>query len=164
MVGFVGYFEFSHFKIKKELKTLLKKGVPHNDLVKFQFTKAEISELIWIKKSEFSLNESLYDVVWKKNIGNGKVEFECISDKKESILFTKLNQTISFNLINDSSSSNIPVWFKLLQTPFSPLTCTINIEPSIIEFEAKKEPSIYLDHYSSILIPIDTPPPNALFS
>lgn len=116
IIGFVGYFEFSYYLLKKDIKKLLKEGVPEDELVYFEFSKKEMNNLIWIKKNEFKLNGNMYDVVRTKPTKD-KFILECVSDTQETILFAKLDQTISKNLGNKKGGGPVSKWLKLLHTP-----------------------------------------------
>jgi hypothetical protein len=158
IVGFVTYFEISHFKLKKEIKLLLKQGVPEDELVYFDFTDDEMNDLIWLKKNEFNLNGNLFDVVRKSKDKNGVNHLECISDKKETILFARLNQTISQNLGDDKSQTPISNWMKLLKVPNHLPQNDLRIE--FIEIQSNDFESIpYLNQYSFELKRIPSPPP-----
>lgn len=158
IIGFVGYFEFSHFKLKKEIKSLLKKGVPKDELVQFTFSKSEINNLTWLKKNEFQYQDSLYDVVRTAKTKNGKITFECISDSQEKVLFARLGQTISNNLGNDDHQTPVSNWFKLIKLPF--LSNSQFIE---VAFENKSSKNVqlseFLKFFQSIYSEIDSPPP-----
>ncbi len=158
IIGFVGYFEFSHFKLKKEIKSLLKKGVPKEELVVFSFSKSEINQLTWLKKNEFEYQDSLYDVVRSTRIQDGKFRFECISDSQEKVLFAQLGQTISNNMGDDHHQTPISNWFKLIKLPLlSNSTLTeVSCEVKTIE---KAQLSEYLKFFRSIYSEIDSPPP-----
>lgn len=159
IVGFVGYFEFSHYHLKKEIKTLLKQGVPKEELVIFEFTPEQMSELIWLKKNEFDLNGNLYDVVRKHTGRDGKIHMECISDKKEKVLFAHLGQNISMNMGDEKHPTPVSNWMKILQLPA--LSVFQNaIEPVIISFEVTIIPQFfYLPMHSEKSVLIDSPPP-----
>lgn len=158
IVGFVTYFEISHFKLKKEIKLLLKQGVPKDELVYFEFTDVEMNDLVWLKKNEFNLNGDLFDVVRRSKDKNGVNHLECISDKQETVLFARLNQTISQNLGNEKHSTPISNWMKLLKVP-----ADLPQKELRIEFVDKQIESIclmpYLNNYSFESKRIPSPPP-----
>ena len=159
IVGFVSYFEISHFKLKKEIKTLLKKGVPKEQLVVFEFYDFEIANLIWLKKNEFDLNGDLFDVVRSSELDSGKTRFECISDTQEKVLFASLNQNISSNLSDSHGNSPISSWFKCLNYPIvleTSETFQLNLETIV-----KKVENIfyYLETNYLINLKKDYPPP-----
>lgn len=158
IIGFVGYFEFSHFKLKKEIKSLLKKGVPKEELVQFTFTAEEINQLTWLKKNEFQFQDNLYDVVYSTKHKNGRTTFECISDSQEKVLFARLGQTISNNLGDDDHQTPVSNWFKLIKLPYLSVSTAISlvvyIDKSKLEYC-----SIYTNHFQSISFLIDSPPP-----
>ncbi len=158
IIGFVGYFEFSHFKLKKEIKSLLKKGVPKEELVQFTFSESEIADLTWLKKNEFQFQGSLYDVVRSSKQANGLIVFECISDTQEKVLFARLGQTISNNLGNDDHQTPVSNWFKLIKLPYLSVSTDISlvvfIDKSKIEFDC-----FYSNFFQSISFSIDSPPP-----
>lgn len=158
IMGFVGYFEFSHSKLKKEIKRLLKKGVPKEELVQFTFTAEEISELTWLKKNEFQFQGNLYDVVYSAKHKNGRTTFECISDSQEKVLYALLGQTISNNMGDDDHQTPVSNWFKLIKLPY--LSVSADYFPVVYIDKIKLEYcSIYTNHFQSINFSIDSPPP-----
>jgi hypothetical protein len=158
IIGFVGYFEFSHSKLKKEIKSLLKKGVPKEDLVQFTFSETEINNLTWLKKNEFQFQDSLYDVVYKTKHPNGLTTFQCISDSQEKVLFARLGQTISNNLGDDDHQTPVSNWFKLIKLPYLSVSTDISLVAYIDNSKIEKY-SFYTNHFQSISFSIDSPPP-----
>ncbi len=157
IIGFVGYFEFAHYQLKKEIKSQLKKGVSKDKLVIFDFNSNQLKELIWLKKNEFNLNDNLYDVV-RKSHKNGITHLECISDKQEKVLFAKLDQNVSSNLGDDNQHKPISNWFKLLQTPALPVS--VFDATNLIYFKENAiETFYYLEHLSLKSIQKVSPPP-----
>jgi hypothetical protein len=157
IIGFVGYFEFAHYQLKKEIKSQLKQGVTKDKLVIFDFDAKQIKKLVWLKKNEFDLNGNLFDVVRKSN-SNGITHLECISDKQEKVLFAKLNQNVSSNLSDDNQHKPISNWFKLLQTPALPIR-VFDTKNLIYFKEYPIETFNYLDYLSMKFIQIVSPPP-----
>jgi len=157
IIGFVGYFEFAHYQLKKEIKSQLKEGLPKDKLAIFDFNTAQMQNLVWLKKNEFDLNGNLYDVV-RKSCKNGITHFECISDKQEKVLYAKLNQNVSSNLVDDNQHKPVSSLFKLIQTPA--LLSNINVDINIINLkENKKSTFNYLEHVSIKSNQIVSPPP-----
>lgn len=157
IIGFVGYFEFSHYHLKKEIKTLLKQGVPKDELVYFSFDQKQMQELVWLKKNEFDLHGNLFDVV-RRSTSNGKTHMECISDKQETILFTHLEESVSMNLGDDHHPTPISNWMKLLHFPVQ-ITENIIESPFFILDANNQDVFGYLPNISIKSVKIDTPPP-----
>lgn len=158
IIGFVGYFEFSHFTLKKEIKSLLKKGVPKDELVFFTFSEAEINNLTWLKKNEFQFQDSLYDVVRSTKKENGLTTFECVSDSQEKVLFAKLGQTISTNMGDDHHQTPVSNWFKLIKLPYLSVLKEISLE-LFFDKSCKEFIIAYTNFFQSINFSIDSPPP-----
>lgn len=157
IAGFVGYFEFAHYQLKKEIKFQLKQGVPKDKLVIFDFDATQLKNLFWLEKNEFDLNGNLYDVVRKSN-SNGITHLECISDKQEKVLFAKLNQNVSSNLSDVNQHMPVSSLFKLLQTPALPIR-VLDTTNLICFQENPIETFYYLDHLSMKFIQIVSLPP-----
>lgn len=157
IIGFVGYFEFAHYNLKKDIKAQLKEGVPKDKLVIFDFSTSQLKNLVWLKKNEFDLNGNLYDVV-RKSKSNGITHLECISDKQEKVLFAKLNQNVSSNLGDDNQHSPVSSLFKLLQTPALPIVNFIDVQ--IVSLKENTTTAFnYLDYFSLKSIKLVSPPP-----
>ena len=117
IVGFFSYFEISQFKIRKEIKKVIKHSVPSNQLKVLCFSKLEQQKIVWINSHEFRYNGRLYDVIHKKSLSGGVI-FRCLDDRQETKLFEKLNQTTSFNLVNRSDKNPLNHWMRFSQTLF----------------------------------------------
>ena len=157
IIGFVGYFEFAHYQLKKEIKVQLKQGMPKDKLVIFDLNTTQLKNLVWLKKNEFNLNGNLFDVV-RKSKSNGITHLECVSDKQEKVLFAKLNQNVSSNLGEDNQHRPVSSLFKLLQTPALPIR-VFDITNLIYFKENPIETFNYLDHSSMKFIQIVSLPP-----
>lgn len=158
IIGFVGYFELSHYQIKKEIKTLLKKGVPKDSLTTFKFSDHQIAKLNWLKKNEFKLKGRLYDVVYKMKDENGFSILNCISDTQEEVLFAKLGQTVANRLGEDQPNNPIAHWFKLNKQFYC---IQFNCVKPAIHFESINTKTVfaYMNFFQSVGSTLDTPPP-----
>ncbi len=98
--GISQFFVFKLFEVKykREIKQMIKKGVPEDQLVYFSFSKSIESQPIknfrWTKKNEFRYNNKMYDVVERK-YSHDSVYYKCIHDVKESGLFANLDKHIN---------------------------------------------------------------------
>ena len=140
--GYVIEFQLESGRIRKEIKKLTKEAVPRNQLINFQFTQKEINSLIWVKSHEFRKEGHFYDVVWKKVLGNGKIEFQCVSDP-------------------DKPLKN---WSKLFFGNYLPNDSLpkLVLQKSLIEFNSAHFE--YLSTLSEQYKFVETPPPNMVFS
>jgi hypothetical protein len=160
LIGFVGYFEFSKFKIKKELKSLIKRGVPQKKLIAFQFNQKEIKELVWHKKHEFELDGHLYDIVYKGISKKGIHYFKCVSDDQETQLFKDLKQYVSSNLGDEKNPQPLSKFFKVVQVPFVLNEVTFTLEKALPTIHIK-DYFTYKSQLVSTNPSVDTPPPNS---
>lgn len=158
IIGFVAYFEFTHYHLKKEIKLLLKQGVPKDELVIFHFDKNQMKELIWLKKNEFDLHGNLFDVVRSHKMADGKTYMECISDKKETVLFAKLGQGIASNMGDEKHPTPLFNWLKILHFPLITMDNSIKI-PEFQTNEFRKDIFIYQPFNSAKSVRLDYPPP-----
>jgi hypothetical protein len=117
IAGQVIVFNFEHSQIKHKVKQMLKGTIPETQLVIFNFGQNELSKLDWIKSNEFKFQNHYFDVVKKEILSDGSVRFKCISDKQETKLFQKLNQTIAIKLAN-TEDRPFSIWLKLLKFPY----------------------------------------------
>lgn len=159
--GYLIEFKLESSKIRKQIKKLTKESVPRNQLVHFQFSSKEINSLTWVKSHEFRKDGHFYDVVWKKDLGNGKIEFQCVSDDQETQLFEKLDQYVSANLANPNPTKPLKNWSKIffgnyIRTESTP--CVIWEEEVI--FENSENNFSYNSSISELHLFIETPPPN----
>ena len=136
LVGFTAYFEVSHYLIRKEVKALIKQGVPEEDRIILTFSASEIESLQWVKKNEFRLGNRMYDVIQSRKLSHGITEFQCISDKQEDVLFANLSITVGRNMGDEDHSTPFTTLFKIIQTP-----ALVNEPPAIVA-------SIYVDIHS----------------
>jgi hypothetical protein len=162
--GYLLEFQLESTRIRKEIKKLTKEAVPRNQLVYFQFSDKEIQNLTWTKKNEFKKDVHFYDVVWKKNLANGVVEFQCVSDDQETVLFAKLDQYVSANLANSNPDKPLKNWSKLVFGVYLP--SQFDIQPIFkSSLSAYTENGFYYKDQLSIgFLFIETPPPNGEFA
>ena len=162
--GYLLEFQLESTRIRKEIKKLTKESIPKNQLTYFQFTNEEINSLTWVKRHEFQKDGHFYDVVWKKDIGNGKIEFQCVSDDQETVLFAKLDQYVSTNLANSNPDKPLKNWSKLVFGVY--LISHFDVRP-IFQFtlSALSENEFhYKDQLSIGYLLTETPPPNGEFA
>jgi len=129
IVGFFSYFEWEKFRIRKEIKQVIKQSVPEEKLVQLDFTFSEYKNIKWIEFNEFKLNGCMYDVVCKKKTKTG-YQLMCLNDIQETVLFAKLDDSTANNLV---SQSPLKHWIKVLKNPFvfnemviKPIVCCIS--------------------------------------
>lgn len=158
---FVGYFEFTHAKIKKQLKTYLKQGVNLNELIDFEFSEKELSNLTWIKKKEFKIGSNYYDIVWKKKLKSGKYLLSCVNDKQETILFQNLTEKVQFAMSDFPHEHPLKAIFSLVQQKYLPNQLDTDIQFFMFGTLSQKYYAIHHFH-SSKHIPEDVKPPTVL--
>lgn len=156
IVGFVTYFEFSRHQIQKEVKTLIKKGVPEDELVHFEFSKKDYDQLKWFDQKEFSYKGKMYDVVKSVQLNRNTVLISCISDYQEKQLFKNLGDTVSKKLSDEQDS---PISILLDINQWQVFQNNFSFELFFFKLATKKPIFYYLNPKSTLDLSIQAPPP-----
>jgi len=118
--GHFGLFKVKQYKARKEIKAIIKAGVPDSLRVNFYLDEiqSDSKSFVWIHSKEFRYQGQMYDVVSEFE-ENGRVVLSCIHDVKESGLFADLDQMIAKQMNADSQHQNSrQQWIKLFQSLF----------------------------------------------
>ena len=160
IVGFTIFFNIEKTKIRKNLKSLIEKNLPRNELQIFSFSQQEISQLVFVKKNEFKLNGHFYDLVRKKNLSDNLLEFQCIRDDQETALFKSLSFLVD-NKVGKEKHSPLKLVFSIIIDPdlyvsSPPLVC-----PEIKNVKLKNYFQFKFIPYG-VELKVNTPPPRFL--
>lgn len=160
LIGFFTYFEISHYYVKKEIKTALKKAVPEKHRKLFYFTASQEKSLHWIKSNEFKLNNRYYDVVERTEL-NGKVRLSCIDDIQETHLFKQLGVQTASSLSKGSGKIPLNSWLQLLEQPFL-IVHNLTIYPIYHLEENNLNLKPYKNNFTEVTLQLIPSPPKSL--
>jgi len=151
--GYVFIFTISQKIIKKEIKQLLRKSLPDEQV---EFLKIKIGDPNFrkVEKNEFVFNGRLYDIIEIRQ-KDGFMIIRCINDQKEEKLFKNLNDLIANNFNCEGARGNI------LNKLYSGLVFLVTAFSSLI-FNDKLLSSLKIQNLLiklSFFIEIPTPPP-----
>jgi hypothetical protein len=159
IVGFNIFFNIEKLSIKQNLKSYLKKGVPENLMVKFEFSNEDFNKLNWIKPTkEFKIADKYYDVVWKKKLNKNKLLVLCVDDIQETRLFIHLAKFTTKNLSKENHHS-MGFVFELVKSPY----VTNNLRAIFLKGVENSELDNvfrYIKNLSDGHFNITTPPPS----
>lgn len=92
-MGVFPSFEFTLNRVRREMKTAIKNGVPESEWVEFAMDTIQ-SKITWTKpEKEFRYQEKMYDVLHYR--GDSDEIVVCIMDVKESGLFNHLEELVA---------------------------------------------------------------------
>ncbi len=160
LIGFFTYFEISHYYVKKEIKTALKKAVPEKHRKLFYFTASQEKSLHWIKSNEFKLNNRYYDVVERTEL-NDKVRLSCIDDIQETHLFKQLGVQTASSLSKGSGKIPLNSWLQLLEQPFL-IVHNLTIYPIYHLEENNLNLKPYKNNFTEVTLQLIPSPPKSL--
>jgi hypothetical protein len=102
-------FKVFEQKYKREVKQLIKNGIPESDLILFVFHKdfrtIKPENLEWMKPIEFRLHGEMYDIIREEVIGDS-VYCRCFHDVKESKLFKDMDKYFTKFLHDNPDKEN----------------------------------------------------------
>lgn len=96
--GFYYIFKIKEYRIKKEIKSKIKKGVPEDELKTFVISEANKHEFEWEHSKEFEYHGKMYDVVYRSKHSDGSEILKCVSDDQETALFKHLDKCLQQHL------------------------------------------------------------------
>lgn len=151
-------FMYRRHQIRREIKGFLKSKLDTSQLLAFNFSSEESKNSVkWKHDREFEYKEAWYDVI-QIEINENAIIYWCWKDVKETQLYQQLNQ-LSANFFNQ----NTP--FKHQQSKFINFIKSLfykNIGNFILSdylIDYKLLYCKYFNHYSSLLFPPPSPPP-----
>lgn len=157
LFGYLPLFKVAQYKIRKEIKALLKESVPENELCIITIPVKEIKDIDWKREGkEFKHNGAMYDIV-RSETEKDLIHYYCVNDQQETKLFVHLEETVNQQMNNDKSpvgrtAKNLLKLFKY-----------INRESFVLALDNKSLQNTVFDYlffYSPVFIEIPTPPPN----
>lgn len=159
LCGYLVFFKVTQFKIRKEIKTILKKKVPEKDLHVISFSLKQVKDIDWEEKDkEFRHQGTMYDIV-KRRSTNDSIFYYCINDKQETRLFAHLDKLINKQLDNDKSPNGRAA--KNLFKVLSSIKYISNKNFSFITTDISETCNfIYSIYCFPVVMEIPTPPPN----
>lgn len=162
-LGYYLTFVIQQYHTRKDIKRMIKQGVPKEQLVKlaFDISTDEYKELEWKKKDEFRYNGQMYDVVYKYTDENGIIHYECISDTQEEKLFANLESLVENSMMDttgqDSSKSSSGKTAKKISKDYFNKYYSFIPDESIAGTVFFQQPHLlYIDVFQDVL----TPPPD----
>lgn len=97
ITGFYPVFKLSQWNLRKEMKSLIKAGVPESELHVLPFSRRDLACLTWEREGkEFRKNGQMFDVVRRVDKKDTVILY-CVNDKQESVLFANLDEILSKN-------------------------------------------------------------------
>lgn len=148
--------------IQKQVKKILTKNIPKEELVYFRFSRQESQEkLRWKHDREFQYLGEMYDVVYKE-IVNDSISYWCWWDTEETALYKKMKDIVAHSPDHlPGKKQSERKWHEFQKNLF----CShyINL-PALAEHQAAGERLFTPDLYQSIQLYSTSPPPEYYFS
>lgn len=88
------YMKLRQAKVRKEMKMMIKAGVPEEELTLIIHTETNAHEFSWVHSREFSYQGMMYDVVHEETNQPGVRLLHCVTDHQETALFVHLNRMV----------------------------------------------------------------------
>jgi len=106
LIGGGFYFVYRRNAVRREVKHMMKTKASKDDLVEFNFTKAEIeNELKWKHSKEFEYKGVMYDII-EVNENGDLTQYWCWKDEKETHLNKQLIHLTNYALGHDLPFKN----------------------------------------------------------
>lgn len=118
--GYHFFYQYGIKKAKEEMHEMIRGASLSSEIITLDLSPSELSSIEWENDHEFRFEESMYDLVDRKD-NNGRILLTCIQDEKESRLSNAYRKAG-----HKDSNENSPLqeWLRLANTPF--------LQPSVI--------------------------------
>lgn len=161
--GYTVVFTALRHAVQKEVKAMLKRGVPESDLhvlvIPQSVERDPQSSFRRIHDGEFRYRGRMYDIV-RKDIRGDTTVYYCINDIEEEQLFARLDDHVRSHLPNSAAAGNTSARsaLKLVVRQAIPPVAVVSILPSS-SVPPPAEPCAYP---TTVDTDIPTPPPEPL--
>ncbi len=174
ILGVYVSFEIKEHYIKKDIKRRIKQGVPEGELAQIIYKPSNKNQFDWKHEAEFRYNGTMYDIVRRETLNDSTQIFYCVNDSQETILFQdlekQLEEELMISLHSKNKSRKAPTSAKTLYKTLAKYitdnsVCFSDTDWMTISLKEDKKTCHYFNHYHSLPVDIQSPPPkNVSFS
>lgn len=151
------FFSIRAKTIKKEISSIILKGISEDQLVNLTFSLTDADkQLNWKHSREFEYNGHMYDIV-RSAVKGDSITYTCFRDHKETRLYQEKQKSIAKALGHDplqkKQNERLRIFFSnvFLQENQS--------RKHVLSFNAITHYSLNIKHYALVFIPPPSPPP-----
>ena len=95
IAGYYLVFSFRQIIIKQNIKYSIKLNLPNELLTLIISTPSTAKEILWKERGEFRYRGNMFDIVRKVIKSGDSIFYYCINDKKETKLFSNLEEYVN---------------------------------------------------------------------
>ena len=159
IVGYLAVFSVIQYRIRSEVKQMLKASVSESDFVKFSFHTRSLERglysLRWIDDHEFTLDGRLYDVVRSSSAGDSTLLL-CINDTQEEQLFANLDSHVQRQMGHSGQPNKLDSFKDVFKDSFWRYVTFLALLPA-----AKPIVNLATNNYESVTTDVPFLPPRA---
>ncbi len=162
LVNTAWYYPVTHYhrgQIRREMKRRIKSAIPEHQLHIITVQNTSDPSIKWMKENkEFRYKGMMYDIV-KSRKTDSTIEYYCINDIEETILFDQLDQKVQEKMDHqEENGQGIPVK-KLLKSNSGNVYIIPSYQSFITVIDQFIHQSVYTATLSAPTREILTPPP-----
>jgi hypothetical protein len=153
IVGYLVAIRVAQDQIRREVKALLKAGVPEGELITIAIKKDDERLLVWLKPHEFRYRGGMYDVI-RSHVSNDTTYYVCINDVQEERLFEHLDEHVRNHMNADARTHKADLAKDLLKAHVVQQMYDPSTPLPVVTVAARPD-----QFYVSNIVEVPTPPP-----
>jgi hypothetical protein len=160
LAGYFVVFKMMQYSAREEMKTLVKKNIPLEKLLKIVVPAKEINSspvFRFLEENEFIYKGKRYDIVKQSTEGNNTI-FYCINDTSEERLYAGLDDLIRHTTDQNTTSRNRS---NILLKNIVKEALPDDIQLSGIDYSILNIHFDYHSFFTEQFFPVPSPPPKA---
>jgi hypothetical protein len=162
LINTAWYYPVTHYhrgQIRREMKRRIKNEIPENQLHIITVQNINDPSIKWMKENkEFRYKGMMYDIV-KSRKTDSTIEYYCINDIEETILFDQLDQKVQEQMNHqEEKGQGIPVKKLLKSINGNVYLIPVNESLALVTDQFVHQ-SVYTFFFSTPVREILTPPP-----
>jgi len=155
--GYLAVFSYLQYRVRSEVKQMLKASVPRSELVLFAFhtrsLESNIYAIHWIEDHEFRYQGGMYDIVNSSCVGD-TTYLLCLNDIMEEELFKDLGNHVQRHMGYSEKQGMLDSLRDVFKQSY--FTC-IDLFDDLLAIGLSVAPQE--DIYKSVVMDIPSPPP-----